>query len=82
MCHSLEDNIKDTVNHVLGSHAMAMGKRKQSVLSTRHARLLNLRTELFRPSWTYQRSTEKMRPNLIAMKTNFPKPDLNQARDM
>ena len=42
--------------------------------------LLNLRTELFRPLWTHQGNTEKMRPNLIAMKINFPKPDLNQAR--
>ena len=29
--------------------------------------ILNLRTELFRPLWTRQRSTEEMRPNLIAM---------------
>ena len=29
--------------------------------------VLNLRTELFRPLWTRQRSTEEMRPNLIAM---------------
>ena len=28
---------------------------------------LNLRTELFRPLGTRQRSTEEMRPNLIAM---------------
>ena len=33
-----------------------------------HCSLLNLRTELFHPLWPHQRSTEKMRPNLIAMK--------------
>ena len=34
---------------------------------------INLRTELFRPLWTHQRSTEEMRPNLIAMKNIFSK---------
>ena len=34
---------------------------------------LNLRTELFRPLWTHQRSTEEMRPNLIAMKNKISK---------
>ena len=37
----------------------------------------NLRTELFRPLWTHQRSTEKMRPNLIAMKNKFSKARFN-----
>ena len=32
-----------------------------------HVHVLNLRTELFRPLWTRQRSREEMRPNLIAM---------------
>ena len=38
--------------------------------------ILNLRTELFRPLWTRQRSTEEMRPNLIAMEIKIS----NQAR--
>ena len=29
--------------------------------------VLNLQTELVHPLWTHQRSTEEMRPNLIAM---------------
>ena len=33
--------------------------------------VLDLRTELLRPLWTHQRSTEEMRPNLIAMKNKF-----------
>ena len=35
--------------------------------------MLNLRTELFRPLWTRQRSTEEMRPNLVAMKDQISK---------
>ena len=35
--------------------------------------LLNLQTELLRPLWTHQRSTEEMRPNLIAGKNKFSK---------
>ena len=34
---------------------------------------LNLRTELFRPLWTRQRSKEEMRPNRVAMKNKFSK---------
>ena len=41
-----------------------------------HLLILNLRTELFRPLWTRQRSTEEMRPNLIAMEIKIS----NQAR--
>ena len=39
------------------------GSRKQNI----GIFIPNLRTELFRPLWTRQRSTEEMRPNLIAM---------------
>ena len=39
--------------------------------------ILNLRTELFRPSWTHQRSTEDMRLNLVAMKDTFSKARFN-----
>ena len=48
-----------------------------SDLGFRRQRLLNLRTELFRPLWTHQRSTEKMRPDLIAMKNKFSKARFN-----
>ena len=34
-----------------------------------HDIVLNLRTELLRNLWAHQRSTEKMRPNVIAMKS-------------
>ena len=52
------------------------GRRARQPCAKSRSEILNLRTELFRPLWTRQRSTGEMRPNLIAMEIKIS----NQAR--
>ena len=74
--HHVPPPVQGCVARVLSYFSMTATPLPYLEYSTSSRLVLNLRTELFRPLWTRQRSTEKMRPNLIAMEIKIS----NQAR--